>query len=208
MTYIGHKVFLSYRGGDYKTAHDLAQDLLNQGNCKQIVLVPPEKISKSNEILLPFEFFELMEFITDNLYDCDAFIILDTEHYLGSYWTQMEVRQWRRFAKQPEAYIARPAGQHQASIREKIALDPLDNGDAKLRARVSVGTNRRMLQSSGIPAAWGKFAKNCFLVPCAYCGRHFLATQKAVYASLNKNFTVTVSSLRRQIKVYRRSPDG
>lgn len=193
----GTRAFLSYRGDDYNTASALAQHLVDTGAFGSITLIPPEKLSRTNEVLLVFEYFELMEFIVDSMHASDAFLVLDMGSYWNSYWTQTEVLQWRRFARRAEVEVFGPDARGEAIIHHGAApLEPLSKRELQLWARISVGTNRAMVQGSRLPQFWGKFARSCFLIPCPSCKRHFLATQKAVEASLEGEFAVPCSHCR------------
>jgi hypothetical protein len=96
----------------------------------------------------------------------------------------MEVLQRRRFTNDQSVYIAQPTGKS-AQIVEKRKLPPLGRETHKWLAHISLGTNRRMRAlDPGPPQAFGRYAKNCFLVPCDGCKHHFLVSQKRVYSSL------------------------
>src|SRR3954454_13305148 len=101
----GKNAFMSYRGCDYTPARNFAHTLTESGTFDSITIVPPERICRDQEVLLPYEYFELMEFITDSMCNCDSLIIFDSGSYWQSYWTQMEIRQWRRFSPNLTAHV-------------------------------------------------------------------------------------------------------
>ena len=185
MGQLGSTGFISYRGKYHTAARALADSLGARKKLDKTKLIPPDQLCNAKEILLPYEFHELMGFIADTMSGCDAFVAYSSADYLSSYWTQMELAHWPRFSKDPVVYVAEPDDEGKPQLTGSIALEPLSKNEASLRARVEYGTNRRTVRNSrGMAGAWGKFAKNCFLVPCVGCDEHFLVTQKAVYAAL------------------------
>ena len=69
------KAFISYRGRDHQLADSLAQRLVDSGFASRAVLVPPNRLCEANELLLPFEYHELMEFIVDEMRGCTRFVM-------------------------------------------------------------------------------------------------------------------------------------
>lgn len=186
---LGKQVFISYRGYMFNHANFLKSWLEENDCCKNAILFQPNSLCAKGEILVPYEYIELMEFILDYLARSDAFLFLNTDDYFDSYFTQAEVLQWRRFENKPVAYPIDIDDKNQLSFGEKIAWATLTDNQKKLWAKISVGINRNM-QNHATLTYWGKFAKNCFLIPCGNCGEHFLVSQAAVRATLNGNFKV------------------
>jgi hypothetical protein len=184
MPYLGKKAFVSYRGRDASLAADLARWLADSGVCAKAKFVPPGHLAVDRELLRPLEVFELMGFITDDTRGASAFVILDTGDYWDSYWTRTEVLQWRRFAKRPEAHIAREVPTGGFAIEQTVALEPMTAREKALWERISMSTNRRQVHASRVPKYLGRHARNCYLLPSAGCGAHFLATKKIVHSSL------------------------
>jgi hypothetical protein len=168
---------------DYEQARALAASLMRDGACRSVVLVPPNRICHARELLLPFEYFELMEFITDRMHNADAFVVLGCDDYWTSYWTRMEVLQWRRFTNRPRIWLAETAGAGTARLTGSADLESLPGFDKRLWAHAAILSNRRM-QGPRTLNPTGRYAKSCFLVPCATCRRHFLASQRYTYAQL------------------------
>lgn len=177
---LGNQAFISYRGDHVDEARRLASALEENQYCKRATLIEPEELSVAGEALLPYEFIELMEFITDRMVKCQSFVYLDTEDYAQSYFTQAELLQWRRFREQPHVYAGTMEISGQGGLSDAIALRPMPRDEKKLWAKFSVGINRRMQGHLSPPFAGGRFAKTCFLVPCRNCGEHFLVSQKAL----------------------------
>jgi hypothetical protein len=192
MAFIGDIAFISYRGDHAEIARALAERLVDENDkqCNSVIFIPPGRICAPTEVLLPFEYFEVMEFILDAYYNCNAFIILEDKRYWSSYWTQMEVLQWRRFTKDQSMYIARPIGKS-AQIVEKRKLPPIARETHRWLAHISLGTNRRMRRLSPDAQPFGRYARNCFLVPCDGCKRHFLVSQKKAYSSLAEKSSIS-----------------
>lgn len=177
---LGKQAFISYRGDHAQRARLLAAALENNHYCKRAVFIEPEELSPTGEALLPYEFIELMEFITDRMVNCQSFVYLETDDYGQSYFTQAELIQWRRFRKEPVVYAGAMDTFGQGGLSAPIALASMPTDEKKLWAKFSVGINRRMQGHLSPAFAGGRYAKTCFLVPCRSCGEHFLISQKAM----------------------------
>lgn len=196
MAKLGNRVFFSYRGYYYSQAKAAAQRLLDNRYCDEVVLYPPNSLSSAGELLLPYEYVELMEFILDRMSRSDAFVFLDSidnegnHDYTNSYFTQAELLQWQRFKDNPVVYPV--DGGAQGLPGRGVQLDPLTKNQKKLWAKLSVGIARSYQHHMNPPFATGKYAKNCFMIPCQRltCGEHFLASQKAVYSTLKGQFQI------------------
>jgi hypothetical protein len=173
---LGKTVFISYRGRHYGLARRLAEFLRARGACDRIVLVPPFSLTADSEVLLPYEFFELMEPIIDEIARADAFVVLPYD-YFGSYFTQAELLQWRRFAKSPKVWGAEPSDDGRFQLTP-FELDSMPYDAKALWASISTRVNKRM--NGRTVAIWGRYARNCYLIPCRHCGEHILATKKVV----------------------------
>ncbi|MCC6613368.1 MAG: hypothetical protein IT320_07800 [Anaerolineae bacterium] len=180
MGQIGKTAFISYRGRYVHESEVLQQALLNGGLYDRVVRFPPNSLCEENEILLPYEYIELMGFILDYLSQCDGFIFLSSEDYIDSYWTQAEVLQWRRFRDQP-VVIPSVVIDGQPQLGQPQMLAEMTHNEKHLWAGISVSVERRYKGHLNPRLACGKFAKNCFLVSCRVCGEHFLVTQKYAY---------------------------
>jgi hypothetical protein len=195
MYQFGNQAFLSYRGRDYPMAEHVRQWLLSNQYCHSVVLFPRNSLSSEREVLLTYEYFELSERIFDHLAASQTFIYLDRPGYWASYFTQIEVAQWRRFSKKnpPEAYPVSEIDRDGKPIfGQRVLLEPMSENQKRLLAGISVGTNRRMQQMPLTPpTTWSKYAKNCFLVCCAGCGEYLLISQKAVYSAIKSHTTIT-----------------
>jgi hypothetical protein len=187
---LGDQVFISYRGNYYSYAEALKQSLERDRLCKTAILFPPNSLCETSEILLPYEYIELMEFISDHLSQSDAFMFLNTPDYQDSYFTQAELLQWRRFKDDPAVYAVGGNG-NQFQLGDAVHLEPLTGNEKKLWAGISVGIARSYKSHLNPGFACGKFAKSCFMIPCGGCGEHFLATQKAIYDALKGQFKIT-----------------
>jgi hypothetical protein len=132
-----------------------------------------------------------MEEIIEKLARCQAFVYLDTEDYFGSYFTQAEIEQWRRFNtkynRNPEGY---PVGMRNSIpyLKGKEQWSPLTMYEKWVWAKVSTHVNPRLDVSMSPPFPWAKYAKDCFLVGCKYeketgrgCGKYSVISKKAVY---------------------------
>ncbi|NEQ47822.1 MAG: hypothetical protein F6K00_31565 [Leptolyngbya sp. SIOISBB] len=192
--YLGDLVFLSYRGDAFEKARRLQEWLQRKGYCEDVILYPPNTICTSNELLLPYDFFELLGKLRDgysaglgtyadaSIHDADAFVYLDANNYWESSFTQAEVMLWRSVSE--ELYPATVPERGQPSLGRKLLL-PLSGNEEEVRKtayRSSRKTKRAPLNIGTY--YWGKYSKNCFLIGCPNCGNHFLASTKAVYKAL------------------------
>jgi len=185
---IGKRVFISYRSKDIKKAQKVKDYIISTE--REVILFPPEILSAVGEILKPFEFLELMEFILDEMHKCNTLIAVDQGDFLDSYWTQIELTQWRRFNDHPQAFSVR-VNEESGSIQYlgELNLTTLSNDEKRLWIRISNGTNRKLRESNPhTMSIWGRYARSCFLVPCGACGEHFLVSKEALYASVNNEF--------------------
>ena len=181
--------FISYRGAYYEHANAIRHWLIGNGYCKNVVLFPPNSLSIYGELLMPYEYIELMEFILDRLSRCDAFVFLNTPDYSNSYFTQAEILQWRRFRDNPMVF---PIGQNvdQYVIGQGIQLVPLTLSEKRLWANLSVNI-ARSYQGKFNPGFYGgKHNRNCYLMPCGICGEHFLIGKKATSLTLRGEYRI------------------
>lgn len=191
MNQLGKTTFISYRGNYYLAAEAVGHWLVERGYCKSSIVFTPGELSEKDEALLPYEYVELMEFILDRLARTESFVIINTNDYLDSYFTQAEVLQWRRFKDRPSVYMVGIDDRGQFTLSEPVALEPLAKNQKKLWASISVGIARSYKHHMNPGFAAGKYAKSCFLLPCHTCGEHFLISRKAVYRALTGEFTVS-----------------
>lgn len=183
--------FISYRGVHHKLAQSAADYLIAQGFCDGYLLIPPAKLSQPGELLLPYEYIELMEYILDGMFrKCSHFFYLNTTDYWESYFTQAEVIQWRRHNDRPIAYAIGTDTNGRFVLSDAIALQPMDSSERKMWASLSVGIAPSYQHHRNPGFQGGKFNRNCFLLPCRSCGEHFLASQKVVYAVLKRQTAI------------------
>ena len=185
---LAEKVFISYRGKDYDKAELLYRWLKQNRWCKEPILLLPNSLCSRREVLLVFEYFELMEFIRDyDLVDSSAFMILDLPH--SNYWegifTQLEVLYWRRLSSKNPAEVYRVVEVDKALGKPHLAgliqLPAYTKEEEKIWASVSVSTNRSIRNTRWIgPPALGKYAESCYLICCAGCGEYILFSKKLV----------------------------
>lgn len=170
--------FISYRGKHYEEAKLVAKFLYKEGYCDGEVLFPPNSLCEPNELLMPYEYFELMGFIRDSLARCTHFYYLNTPDYRNSYFTQAEILQWRAY-KKPVFY---PVDNYYGKIviRQAISLPEMSNNEKSLLANLAVSIDRSQISKYNQGFVGGKFNRNCFLFPCGSCGEHFLVSKKAV----------------------------
>lgn len=187
---IGNSVFISYRGAYFNKALEAREFLLKHGYCRSVTLIPPNTISQENELLRVIEYFELGEMISDHMHDCDSFVFLNTPNYLGSYFTQLELHQWRYFWN-------KPSNPTLTSIDlnwnlNKIEVNPLSLNEKRQWANVVVGVSRRAQRqrwSSPFPA--GKYGRKYYVVPCRNCGEHVLLHKKHISSLIRRELQLS-----------------
>ncbi len=180
----GKQVFISHRGGDYNIAKEFREILIEQKLCKYAILFPNESLCYNWEQLLVIEYFELMESITDYIASCDTFFYIENPNYENGYFTQAEILQWRRFAKNPIIHPVQFISEGHFQIKSPIELQPISKEDKRLWAKLSVNINPK-LQGRG-PIFWGKYAY-CFLIGCCNCGEYILITKKLMDTIIDEN---------------------
>lgn len=177
--------FISYRGAYYEMAASAAQHLQAAGYCDNYFLVPPGKICEPGELLLPYEYVELMEHILEGMFrKCNLFFYLNTPDYWQSYFTNAEVTQWRRHNDHPIAYAIGHDQLGRFVLSDAIRWDQMDSSERRMWANLSVGIAPSYQHHRNPGFQGGKFNRNCFLLPCRTCGEHFLASQKVIYSVL------------------------
>lgn len=172
------RAFISYRSGEWSQLEASATRLIERGICSDVRFIPPDRIALRSEMLLVYDYFETLAYLSRVITDCDVFAFVDSDRQWQSYWTRQELRQWRRFTKDHTFYGVRD-GEIQA-----YTAKPMPVSEKKLLAKISVGTDPMFTNQHGPGAAWGKFAKNCFLATCGACGNHLLISQKATEDAL------------------------
>ena len=190
MQRIGKQVFISYRGKYYSQAEAVGQWLIQSQYCIDAILFPPNSLCERNEILLPYEYVELMEFILDRLAKCDAFVFLNTGDYQDSYFTQAEILQWRRFNNNPVVYPIGSTEKGAFLLGETLHLETLTKNQKKLWAGLSVSIARSYRGKFNPGFYGGKYNRSCYLIPCGNCGEHFLASKKAINSTLEGNLKI------------------
>lgn len=190
MQKIGEQVFISYRGKYYPQAEAVGQWLRQNQYCTNAVLFSPNSLCERNEILMPYEYVELMEFILDRLAGCDAFVFLNTGDYQESYFTQAEILQWRRFNNNPVVYPIGSTEEGAFLLGESLHLEPLTKNQKKLWAGLSVSIARSYRGKFNPGFYGGKYNRSCYLIPCGNCGEHFLASKKAINGILEGSFKI------------------
>jgi hypothetical protein len=195
MYQFGQQIFLSYRGQSSIEAERLRDWLLCNQDCQSAILFPRNVLTSEREMLLAFEYFELIEVILDELAASQTFVLLDEPGYWSSYFTQIELTQWRRLSKNnpPQVYQVRGVERDGRPTQGQwVQLEPMTSEQKCLFAGISAGTSRRMQRLSHLPfTAWSTYARNCFLVCCAGCGEYLLLSQNVVYRALHNGESIS-----------------
>lgn len=89
-----HQIFLSYRGNAYASALALKTRIEAKAfhdTAKQVLLYAPEQLALADEILSPLQRWNVLSIISDVIFDCAEFWIVETDDYLQSWWTRGEL---------------------------------------------------------------------------------------------------------------------
>lgn len=175
--------FLSYRNylsSDYENALKAKKYLMEYHNYVDVHLFRPNSLCEQGELLLPYEYYELMGWIRDRIAECTAFYYLETPNYTDSYFTQAELLQWQAYRNNPVVYGIKPHG-NSFVVGSEIPIGDISNDQKQLIAHFAVSIDRSQKSRFNPGFVGGKFNRNCFLIPCGNCGEHFLASQKFVY---------------------------
>jgi hypothetical protein len=186
---LGDQVFLSYRGHDVELAEGLASSLKKMKLCKNVRAYKPESLCIRDEILTTYDYVELMESIIETMKQSDTFVFLDTGDYLDSYFTQTELLHWRRIRKSPRGYRFLFDNEDKSFLKEEVIWDTLSENKSRAWASITIHVN----PSYTIKATtlkWGKYSRNCFIIPCGRCGENFLLSGSALRANLNSEYDV------------------
>lgn len=188
--YYNQSIFLSYRGGNIAEARIIKDWLLNQAGAAKVHFFEPNELCAPNEILMPYEYIELLDNILTPMFRSSMFMYLNHEGYWDSFFTQMEVLQWRRRHDAPIAYpIAFDGSQILTYAPETWQV--MDKNEKKLWASLSVGIGQFYKHHRNPGFSGGKFNRSTYLIPCPFCGSYFLISTKL--ADQVKNGTMLMS---------------
>lgn len=112
---------------------------------------------------------------------CDAFAYINSQDYLSSIWTTLEVTGWRFLSDAPTGY-AIGSGQ-QGYIAEPVPLSTMPAAEKRLWRRLRVHLEPMGAAKTShlmIPNRGGRYATAYYLLPCRVCGDYSLLPKKAV----------------------------
>jgi ssDNA-binding Zn-finger/Zn-ribbon topoisomerase 1 len=207
--YFGDKVFISYRGKDYVKAQRLKQWLESNHYCQHAILYPPNTVATADELLRPYDFFELLAKIVEGgrgrflwggaisgrfgehedygLQQASAFIFLETDNYWESSFTQAEAMLWSDGGRNT-LYPAHVPDVGTPSIKQGIFL--ASSFDVSNFPLVVMWADRKRNHNirHGPTYQTGRYAKSCFIFQCPNCKQYSLISKKAIRKSLEKKF--------------------
>lgn len=186
---LGNQVFLSYRGHDVEVAEGLAASLKKMKLCKNVLAYKPESLCIRDEILTTYDYVELMESIIETMKQSDSFVFLDTGDYFNSYFTQTEVLHWRRIHNNPKGYRVLFDDEDKSFLKEEVIWDTLSENKSRAWASITIHVNP-LYTLKATTLKWGKYSRNCFIIPCGHCGENFLLSGSALRATLNSEYDV------------------
>ena len=210
--YLGDFVFISYRGSYYEDAQKVKRWLEKNNFCKYAILYPPNTVFVREQLITPFQLFELLGHIQygdhvningsaqigrhgdRGLTHADAFVILNTEDYALSPFTQAEMMLWRFKGK--EAYSVSIEG-GEPVFRGRASLPSFSDEKKRRNLESQLGLNAyraSRLYKGRTPYYFGKYAHTCFMLSCPYCKNHFLSSVKAVREAKRGNVKLACPS--------------
>ena len=177
----GPLYFLSYRSSREKELRPVSQWLIASGGVAGTRWVPPGVLALPNELMLPFEWFELMMAIWNELESCQAFVYLDSPDYTASVWTSLEQIGWRALVDDPQVITVSGSNGRYAAVRRTLA--PMDRSEKRLWRQLRKNLEPFAVISSGrgfIPYRGRKPSTNHYLLPCIICGEYSLLPKREV----------------------------
>jgi len=187
-TRTGPTAFLSYRGEIYQYVAPVRQWLRSTGLAGDAIFMRPEELALDHELMLPFEMFELMLAIWQRMEKCGAFVYINSQGYLSSIWTTLEVTGWRFLASTANGY-AIGSGQ-QGYVAEPVSFHPMPSGEKRLWRQLRVHLEPMGVAKKShlmIPNRGGRYATSYYLLPCRVCGEYSLLPKKAVESLAKKS---------------------
>jgi hypothetical protein len=174
---LGNRAFLSYRQAAVSDVGPTKDWLVKTGRFDTVVSVKAsnERIALSNELLLPFEWLELGMGIWQIIEECDSFAFLNTEDYLESFWTSMEVIAWRFYRRNPIAYSM--GGSPGRFAMSEVSFNPMGKAGREWWLHVydnlmPYATLRRSRWAS--VDRGGRYFRKYYILPCTSCGEYSL----------------------------------
>jgi hypothetical protein len=181
---MGDDAFLSYRNQSIPHLKPAANWLWKSGRFSSIMFIKPddERLALKNEILMPFEYFELVLAIWEKMEECDTFAYLDSQDYLESVWTNMELAGWQ-FLSDARTVVRVTVGRRGDYSADEMSLSPMSQPDKDLWAHIRRNLRPYALQNSShvdAPYRGSKLSRKRYLFPCSACREHSLIKKQTI----------------------------
>lgn len=204
-----HTIFISHRSYDREVALKLHDFLLQNHISSRVILWEKESLCYNNEQLTVHDYFEAIERIKKSMQQCTAFFYIDSPVFSNGYFTSAELLQWKRLHDKP--YVYRISYENGDFSYQKIELQPLTTYEKRQMSFTSYWSNPdRLIDTEGgvFMDAWGKYAKDCFLVSCCACGQYYLITRKKMMKYVEGREKVLCPHCNRHHAVFLQKKDG
>jgi hypothetical protein len=188
---LGTNIFISYRRSASSRLPAVRNWLVSDGLFKYSTIIKPDhaRLALDHELLLPFEFLELMVAIWDEMQACDTFGILNSPDYLQSVWTNLELTGWRAIKPGGRAYSLEldPGGRYSYT---PVSLEPMTKNERELWGIIRNRVRPFALLSSpkwSFPYRGSRLARKYYLLTCLVCGQHSLLPKGQVESRARTN---------------------
>jgi len=194
---VGDDAFLSYRHTMIQHLNPAATWLWKSGRFSSVMYIKPddERLALKNEILMPFEYFELALAIWEKMEECDTFAYLDSEDYLKSVWTNLEIVGWQ-FVSDARTVVRVTVGRHGGYSADQMSLRPLAKAEKDLWGQIRRNLRPYALQNSSrvdTPYRGGKLARKRYLLPCSACREYTLINKRTTEKAAKAGDSVSCS---------------
>ena len=191
----GEVAFLSYARTMIRDPRPVGTWLTESGWFAGVHLVKPDsdRLAQENELLMPFEYFELMFAIWDgSMAKCDGFAFIDNQggDYLKNVWTNMELHGWRYMSDSLTAVRVSVSGRYSA---QEVSLHPMSREEKEWWAHLYRNLKPHALTSSShfdAPYRGGRLSRKRYLLGCTVCGEYSLIPKAVVETAAKGNGVV------------------
>lgn len=157
-----------------------------------------DRLAQPNELLMPFEYFELVFAIWDRSIDqCDSFAYIDSRDYLNSVWTNMELHGWRYLSDSLTAVkvSVHERGRKYYYSADEVSLNPMGKGEKEQWAHLYRNLKPHALMTSShfdAPYRGGRLSRRRYLLGCTTpkCRQYSLIPKAVVETAAKGNSIV------------------
>jgi hypothetical protein len=189
----GEVAFLSYSRTMISDPRQVGNWLTESGWFAGVHLVKPDsdRLAQENELLMPFEYFELIFAIWDgSMAKCDGFAFVDNENrdYLKSVWTNMELDGWRYMSDSLTAVKVSVRGRRHSA--EEVSLHSMTRAEKDMWEYLYRNLKPHALTTSShfdAPYRGGRLSRKRYLLGCTTCSQYSLIPKAVVETAAKGN---------------------